>query len=248
MKTFIISDVHLEFDPFDTTYDDADLAILAGDIGIGLKGLEWAAKVFYEVPVIYVPGNHEYYGGAMPRLTDKLKLRGEELGVHVLDGDSLVLNGCTFFGATLWTDFALLGDPAIGEISAQQYMTDYKRIRISPGYRKLRPRDTSNMHFRARRWLENEIEAGRTEGAVIITHHAPSIRSLKPGRENEAVSAAYSSHLDDTVERSNAQLWIHGHTHYSMDYELGNTRVLSNQRGYPDEEDVGFEPGFYIDI
>lgn len=248
MRLYIISDVHLEFEPFDIPRDDVEIIVLAGDIGLGLKGLEWAASTFNDKPIIYVPGNHEYYGEAIPKLTEKLKQRGSEIGVCVLDCDSIEINGLRIFGTTLWTDFSLFGEPVMGEYCAQQSMNDYRRIRVSPTYRKLRPRDTSSMHFRMRKWLESEIEKERTLDAVIVTHHAPSIRSLKPPLQGDEVSVAFASHLDSMVKKSGAKLWIHGHTHHSTDYTIGDTRVLSNQRGYPGEGNTGFNPRFYIDI
>ena len=248
MRIYIMSDVHLEFGPFDISLNDADIIVLAGDIGLGLKGLEWAASTFNDKPIIYVPGNHEYYGEAIPKLTDKLKQRGSEIGVYMLDCDSIEINGYRIFGTTLWTDFSLFGEPVMGEYCAQQTMNDYRRIRVSPTYRKLLPRDTASMHFKMRKWLESEIEKERTEDAIIVTHHAPSIRSLKPPFQSDEVSVAFASHLDSLIQRSGAKLWIHGHTHYSSDYMIGNTRVLSNQRGYPGEGDTGFNPNFCIDI
>lgn len=46
------------------------------------------------------------------------------------------------------------------------------------------------------------------------------------------LSAAFVSSLDDFIKSSNINLWIHGHTHHNVDYVLGNTRIIANQRGY----------------
>ena len=248
MRLYIISDVHLEFAPFDVQQHDAELIVLAGDIGLGVRGLEWAANAFRGKPVVYVPGNHEYYGEAIPKLTEKLRRYGSELDVTVLDCDSVDISGFRVLGTTLWTDFSLFGKPEIGEFCAQQSMNDYRRIRVSPSYRKLRPRDTSSLHFKMRRWLEREIEMGNTEDAIIVTHHAPSARSLKPACRIDEVSVAFASDLDNLIEKSGAKLWIHGHTHYSTDYMIGGTRVLSNQRGYPGEVDQTFKSDYCIEI
>lgn len=51
----------------------------------------------------------------------------------------------------------------------------------------------------------------------------------------DELSAAYASALDGVVASSGAAYWIHGHTHYNVRYRHGETCVLSNQRGYPDE-------------
>jgi len=79
-------------------------------------------------------------------------------------------------------------------------------------------------------------------------HHAPSARSLNPRHAASALSAAYASALDELVGRSGAACWVHGHTHTYVDYVLGATRVLSNQRGYPDEPAEGFDPGLVVTV
>jgi Icc-related predicted phosphoesterase len=82
---------------------------------------------------------------------------------------------------------------------------------------------------------------------VVVTHHAPSQRSLNP-LYSDPMAAAYATHLDALVEESGVPLWIHGHTHHCVDYRLGRTRVVANQRGYPDEPVGGFDPGLVLDL
>lgn len=81
---------------------------------------------------------------------------------------------------------------------------------------------------------------GRT---IVVTHHAPSPRLEAPGYVNGPLSPSFVSDAGPLIERSGIPLWIHGHTHYNVDYRLGATRVLSNQRGYPTEACARFDPG-----
>jgi hypothetical protein len=83
---------------------------------------------------------------------------------------------------------------------------------------------------------------------VVITHHAPSEKSIPPFHLGRILNAAFASNLDWFVENSSVPLWIHGHTHYSVDYKIGRTRVFSNQRGYPHEVDPRFVPDAVIEI
>lgn len=64
----------------------------------------------------------------------------------------------------------------------------------------------------------------------------------------DAAAAAYASNLDDMVAGSGAALWVHGHTHHCVDYRLGGTRVVSYQRGYPNEPVGGFKPGLVVEL
>ncbi len=132
MKLLILSDLHLEFAPFEAPKTDADVIILAGDTDIGLRGVEWARLHFPTKPVLYILGNHEYYTKAYPKLITELKNQTQDSTIHVLENDAVTIDDVTFLGCTLWTDFNLFGNPRISGITAMQTMTDYKKIRVIP--------------------------------------------------------------------------------------------------------------------
>ena len=67
MKLLVLSDLHLEFSYFEPVATDADVVVIAGDLHKKDRGLEWLQEHFSDRPVIYVAGNHEYYGAAIPR-------------------------------------------------------------------------------------------------------------------------------------------------------------------------------------
>jgi len=62
------------------------------------------------------------------------------------------------------------------------------------------------------------------------------------------MSPAFVNNLDELVEASGVPLWIHGHTHYNVDYRVGSTRVLSNQLGYPSESIKDFNPALVVEL
>jgi len=248
MFIHILSDLHIEFEPFEPPPTESDVIILAGDIHIGSKGLLWAKESFAGKPVIYVLGNHEYYGKALPKLTEKLKQEAVGSNVHILENDSVIVGDVVFLGCTLWTDFELLGDPRIAGYEATQKMTDYKKIRVSPQYRKLRSIDTAVIHRRSLRWLKKALANHAGKNVVVVTHHAPSKRSLPQWYAEDLLSAAYASHLDEVVASSKVKLWIHGHIHAPRDYVIGATRVVCNPKGYPDEYNERFQADYVIEI
>ena len=178
----------------------------------------------------------------------KLRQRARELGVTVLSDEQIVIGGVRFLGTTLWTDFALQGESHIGMITAGQQMLDYRRIRLSPTYRKLRPQDTLLWHHTSRTWLEQRLAEPNDLPTVIATHHAPSLRSIPQRFLRDELSAAFASHLDALVTASGAMFWIHGHTHHNINYAIGTTTVISNQRGYLHESVAGFEPDRLLTI
>ncbi|MEM7154568.1 MAG: metallophosphoesterase [Myxococcota bacterium] len=247
----VFSDLHTEFAPFHLPRVEADLVVLAGDIGKGVRGVEWAQKMFPDVPVVYVAGNHEYYGGAMPRTLEKMQAAAAGTNVQVLERAEVRVGPVRILATTLWTDFALFGEDrawASGEVAAAA-MNDYQKIRTSPRYRRLRPVDTRREHALAKAWLKERLEEEtEAESTVVVTHHAPSARSLDPRFAKDRLSPAYASRLDEMVAGSGAELWVHGHTHHCVDYRVGGTRVVSNQRGYPDEPVGGFDSGGVVEV
>ena len=72
-----------------------------------MHGLRWAEARFLDKPVIYVPGNHEFYHHDIA-LIDELKTEASG-NIHVLNDDQVVIDGVRFMGSILWTDFALFG-------------------------------------------------------------------------------------------------------------------------------------------
>jgi predicted phosphodiesterase len=248
MKIHVLSDLHLEFAPFEAPATDADVVVLAGDTHPGTRGLAWAREAFPTQPVIYVCGNHEFYGQSIPKHQNRLRDLARGTNVHLLDNESLSIAGVRFLGCTLWTDFALFGDPRIAGYEATQRMTDFRRIRLDPRYQRLRSVDACALHHQSRRWLQAELSAQVAGPTVVVTHHAPSPRSLPDENREQLLSAAYASDLDEFVATSRASIWIHGHMHEACTYRLGATRVVCNPRGYPDEVNHGFDAGLLVEV
>ncbi len=226
--------------------------ILAGDIHPGLKGIEWALQTIKK-PVIYVLGNHEYYRESYPKLLAKLREATRGTHVHILENDRLDLGDTIFLGCTLWTDFSLFGNPKVSGYQCSLMMNDYKKIRRSPGfggdsYAKLRSLDTAFIHAKSRHWLECQLAEPQRKKTVVVTHHAPSPRSLPLRKRHDMISAAYVSILDELIQRHEINLWVHGHIHYSSDYEISGTRVICNPKGYPMELNPKFSGDLIVEV
>ncbi|MCO6047692.1 metallophosphoesterase [Aeoliella sp. ICT_H6.2] len=249
MKLHILSDLHLEFESFEIPSVDADVRILAGDIDVRTRGLEFALEQS-AIPAIYVAGNHEYYGDALPKLTDKLRQQASGTQVHFLENEVAVFGATRILGCTLWTDFDLCGSEIreIAMLEAKKIMNDYKRIRKSPRYGKVQPATTRSLHLSSLAWLRSELQREWSGQTIVVTHHAPLVQSLDRHKPVELLSAAYASQLDSLIEEFPIHLWIHGHTHHCVDYEWMGTRILSNQRGYPDAPAIGFDAGLVVSI
>jgi hypothetical protein len=194
-----------------------------------------------------VPGNHEYYGHAAPGIVRKMRSLAARLGLHLLDRNSITVDGIRFLGCTLWTDLRAGDNQDSLMEMAGRYVMDYRMIRVPPSYRCLTPRDTIRWHSQAMSWLTEEL-SDTSVPTVVISHHSPSMRSISPAHAGSPFNAAFSSNLDEFVASSTVPLWIHGHTHHCVDYSLGGTRIVSNQRGYPDEPACGFDPSLVVEF
>jgi len=251
MKIRILSDLHLEFQQWRPPKAAADIIVLAGDIDVGIRGVEWGRQNFPSSPVVYVPGNHEFYGGNLQELREDLFLQGKRFDVDVLDGGELLIGGVRFLGATLWTDFALQGgdrssiDRAMAD--AHYGMNDFRLIRYGES-RMFRPADARAIHLAQVRWLQAKLAEEFAGSTVVVTHHLPHRQSIHPKYEGSDLNPSFASDLGDLLGPS-VSLWIHGHTHESFDYVLNGTRVVCNPRGYfPMELNAAFDPVLTINL
>jgi Icc-related predicted phosphoesterase len=247
MKLHILSDLHTEFADFSPPETGADVVILAGDTGAGLGGIEWATRQFPNQPVIYVPGNHEFFGHDITLIDKPVKQAPEN--IHVLNNDAIVLNGVRFLGSTLWTDFRLNGESEAwyARLWARRSMEDFAAIKI--GGRAFTPEISVGLHDASRAWIASQLDAHFDGPSIVITHHLPAARSVAKRYEHDPLNPAFASSLEDLIEKYQPALWIHGHTHEPCDYELFGTRVICNPRGYPlEKRDSTFDPCLVVEV
>ena len=253
MKLNILSDLHLGFGAMEWPVNDADAIVLAGDISRPREAAAWAMR--FNKPVLYVPGNHEFYGSSIEGALDELKRLCEGTKVHVLDNGEAVLDGVRFLGTTLWTDFQLSDDSeqrAAAKDAARRLLRDFSRIRVREASADLFTPDDSVALFRQHAaWLDARLSSVHAGPTVVITHHAPSTRSIHPRFADSLLNACFVSDVEPLLGAHRAALWIHGHTHDSFDYLVDGTRVVCNPRGYVRGgvgENPRFDPHFIVEV
>lgn len=253
MKLNILSDLHVGFSALDTPLNDADVVVLAGDIAPPRQAAQWAMRLGR--PVIYVLGNHEFYGSSIDVAPVELKRLCDGTQVHVLDNDEVIIDGVRFLGSTLWSDFMLFGkgaERATLIVEVQRLMRDFSRIRIDETTGALfTPDDAAKLFERNATWLDRRLDVPHAGPTVVLTHHAPSRRSIHPRFADSLLNACFVSDAEHLVGGDRAQWWIHGHTHDSFDYVLKGTRVICNPRGYAKagaNENARFDLDFTIEV
>jgi len=249
LRLNILSDLHVEFGDFDLPDVGADVVVLAGDIHVGSRGLKWVFDQGFQVPVIYVLGNHEFYHDNFPGLIDRVRRNAVGTNVLVLENDSVEIGGLRFFGCTLWSDMDLFGDPDVATAAAAGGMNDYQLICNSETYRRLTPKETVAWHNQSVKKLREFVEAGDPDRSVVVTHCAPSIQSLPERYRAHPLTPAFASNMESLILEYQPRLWIHGHIHDSCDYKIGKTRIVCNPRGYvPNADNPDFKPDLTMTI
>jgi predicted phosphodiesterase len=256
----IFSDLHFEFfkEGFANGGDvqvhpQAEVVVLAGDIDLGEHSVRHAHRIAYKFgkPVVWVPGNHEYYRQDYLALSRKYRNTHID-GVFLLMNNAVVIDDVRFCGNTLWTDFALYSPsirvptPDISMQAGEGALNDFRLIRY--GDEPFFAKTSLEEHKKTRAFLEQTLATPFAGKTVVVSHHAPHGNSIHPRfsagervlnstfrlpAENPYwwANPCFASNLTPLLEQ--ADLWVHGHVHNSFDYHVGKCRVIANPRGYP---------------
>lgn len=245
--------MHSEFEEYIQPVVSCDITVLAGDIHTKFRLPNIAGKK------LWVLGNHEFYADRIDDGVRKLKAVVDS-DTTVLSNESYIIDGVRFLGATLWTDFALFAGDDLAAIRRDatecvgtrqsDRVNDFWKIKVAKGnYRKFRPLDAAQLHYQSVRWLEAQLSKTFNGSTIVITHHAPSIKCLTKAARAKRLACSFASNLDWLIEKYQPTAWLHGHIHESVPhFNIGNTRVISNPKGYPDQFNFLFNPTLIIDV
>ena len=259
MKIHLQSDTHVEMGG--STMEGmvcSDVTVCAGDIGL-ISNLVQLETYFNKIKentehVIWVLGNHEFYGyGHKQGLEDALAF-AERHDIHLLDEalgtDNLEIDGVTFWGSTLWTDCKK--DDWFARKKIGKALADFHVIDNDHGFasKTFHVDDSIVINKRTREKINWDAD-------VIITHHMP-IMIPNPKFPADDMSYAFgNTGLELDIMESKIKYWLYGHTHHSASMELDGTLVVSNQHGYirpawngqdAFKENAGFDPRFILEI
>lgn len=245
MKIRILSDLHYEFwekywnynklDPVYLKPLDEDVLVLAGDIHSGSTNVVNVIKKFLSLgwkQIVYIPGNHEYYGTSYTDFNVKIREKTKYLpNVHILLDNFVVLDGVAFIGSTLWTNF---GSNPLCEMQAKTYIADFKLVK---GWNTDMCREA---HYSSCTFLKTAYQALKqdVDHSVFVTHFLPSHSCVNERWKNgndTLLNSYFANDLDDFIFSLEDSSWICGHTHDPVDVVLGSTRIIANPLGYPNE-------------
>jgi len=246
----ILSDLHLEMAQEFNPKSTADVVILAGDIDIGTKGLDWARKNFQDQEVVYVAGNHEFYHHDYHQLLAELRKKAVDLDIHFLENNEVIIGGVRILGCTLWTNYmaTLNMNQANAMILAESSLADHQLIKLDQNYSET-GRFTADYAYQlycdSIKWLEKKLLNSDFEGkTIVVTHHGPSFACAHKKFGHNNLGSAFYSSLDYLVEK--ADFWVYGHTHSNLDTFVENCQLIANQCGYPNEGIDGFKENLIL--
>lgn len=257
MKIKLLSDLHLEFGldrQLIKDQQEAQVLVLAGDIAEA-KNLSNPAVIEYLKElikpyenIIYILGNHEYYNSILPFPNNELKDLMSSLGIKVLDDEKIEIDGFTFIGSTMWTDFNR--NNYIDKLNVFSQLNDYRLIQSGINYPKaIMPDEIYDINRKSIGFIVDSLEnAQDLTKTVVITHHGPSFQSVVPRWRGSNINAGFCMDLDDLLFSELApRLWLHGHIHDGVDYEIDRCRVVANPKGYGNENKI-FNRNLIIEI
>jgi Icc-related predicted phosphoesterase len=230
-------------------YRGEDVLVLAGDIASGSTNTIDVIKHFRDCgfpQIVYVPGNHEYYGTSFDDFNQKIADKCAQLeGVHYLNGNSVDINGVQFVGATLWTNFR---DDWFAETAAKRSIADFKYIK-----------DFTTSHAKQRfsddwEFISRETFKHQDKPCVVVTHFLPTDSCVADKYRDPRFSGLnpyFANDLESKIKTFNNVTWLFGHTHDAVDKFCGSTRLVCNPHGYygsGETETNGFDPHKVVEL
>ena len=250
MKIRILSDLHLEIGMTKQVYEelDEDVVVLAGDISSKIELYQEYTKDI-TVPIIAIPGNHEFYGHEFHSHLSKLREAG------YLYNEIKLIDDVYFVCGTGWSDFKLYGGLSADRhaFTAGQYINDFRHIRKKANvlgqdhFRTWKPVDCAREHDAYTEFLDLAIDITRGKKTVVVSHFLPLGQCISSKYEGSEVNAYFASDLSYYMHEFSG-IWVHGHTHDSLDFKYGNMRILCNPHGYGNENAKEFNQDLIIEV
>lgn len=276
MKIHILSDLHTENYDYKYKRLDADIVVLAGDIcnfepKNEIYFYHFIQDIIYMNKnlkyILFVPGNHEYYNSEFNKVNEKLDMLEKCTKFINLNNKSIIIDNIRFVGTTLWSDTSSIQDyisnfnndykyiniKDIREVKDTDKITDKitEKKNVQESVRLFTTKDSQTLYIKSVEYLKNTLKEPFQGKTIVITHFLPSFKSIHYKYMNYGqIIKTFASDLDYIIKDYKPNIWIHGHTHCSLDYKIENTRVICNPRGhaYNDKyENIDFNDSLVID-
>jgi len=256
LKLAVLSDLHFEWmsslaavkNFIGSLTSEVDVLALCGDISSGEflgRDLTFLSEHFANSEVLYVPGNHEYYGSSFKKVSETIeKVEAAKCNfIHLKSGVTKTIKGQRFIGCTLWyketkeTFGSYLKSTTPGALATKgMRWADFQYIEESF--------EIFNEARNDAYWLHNNVQ----KDDVVLTHMLPSAHCVSARWRDNYSNIFFVHEVSDIIYNREPKLWLHGHTHDSMDHTIDKTRIMCNPHGYYPHVQPGFVKNLVIDI
>lgn len=245
MKIAYISDLHCEHNELKKPFQidkDTDVIFLLGDIHHYKHVISCIEQNFpSDIPIVYVTGNHEYYGSDYDIANNYIKEKAEASShqIKFLNNGIFEINGYTIIGSTLFTDFEIegIGNKYQAMKFCQEHVKDFKVIEYKG--KAITPENFVELFDQSFGFINNIYDLFDEDKIIIATHYAPSYQSIAPEYMNSLSNVAFASELSNWIAyKERVVAWLHGHVHNEVDKKINETHLLCNPRGYKDVEPI----------
>lgn len=242
-KAIILSDLHFEWNKafYVPKIEGVKFLILAGDIGSFKNHLPFIEDAATKYIVIYILGNHEFYGYSLKEVRDFWKSVKID-NFYFLDNSSVIIDDIKFIGSTLWVNFGN-EDPHC-MLNAHVEIKDFSKIINSTEDDHITAEDILQEFKTSYSFIEKEIYAEDNLKKVLVSHYGISHQSIpeeyKQHVQDLKNNHYFSNNMDFFIGYSKLNLVAHGHLHTSSDYMIGDVRVVCNPFGYPESVNENF--------
>lgn len=235
MRVQLLSDLHFEFHKdYGNSFleemrpDKADVLIAAGDIcnfGLLAESVIKLCARYKDKPVLFIPGNHEFYGSDFPKTLRVLSdLESKLNNFRCLYNQAFTYQGRLFFGSTLWFPKTEIVENEYKKINDYFYITNF-----------------AEYVYRHNLFAVQFLQKANIARAFVITHYMPTYRSVHEKYKTSRINDFFVCPLDELILRKQPSVWFHGHAHTSCDYMYGDTRIICNPHGYARRKDFNLD-------
>lgn len=261
MKIAIHSDLHLEGNSlpngFGSNASEIDLVVLAGDIGVRdlETNLRDIKEVYKDSDVLFIPGNHEFYGFDIYDREQQMLEICRSVDVQYLEvGRVFDKEGFRFIGNTGWSDTCSTNGfvHELENLKVEGAVSDFYRIRNDYEGRKFSVKDMINISQAQKFAIATEIWVAKESGLkpVVITHFPPLMEVGNPMFGINFLSRYFHNDWSDLISKQSPYMWIYGHTHYNSPLKMfHNTLLECNMRGYNKEDsNLSYNPSHVLEL
>lgn len=245
MKIAYCSDLHFEFNEeriinlIESVDNETNVLILAGDIHTFenlVPALAFISEGLPNTDIVYVTGNHEFYGYKIKRLEDNLRLSLKEYSrIHYLEKDTFELEGVVFLGTTLWTGFDAYPEyeQSLSEENAMRGVSDFHYI--YEGLGKFQSHHCKKYYQENVQWLDDTLALHANKTCIVVTHFPPLPLLKHQQIPINSLSNYFQANCEEVILKHSPSYWVYGHNHWSNEASFAGTQFLSCQLGYPNE-------------